>query len=169
MPQMQLPFFPDGATEINANIGVIKEGDQVTYIYGHLPVFTHDVKDVQSFRMITSQLYINGTVKQSDICRVFGVTSISVKRSVKLYRNKGIAGFYAERRKRGAAVLTSSVLEKAQQLLDEGFEVKEVANQLDLKKDTLRKAVTFGRLHKVEKKKLSQRIRSDPASRASGV
>jgi hypothetical protein len=42
--------------------------------------------------------------------RAFGVTSISVKRSVKLYREKGTRGFYAPRVTRGAAVLVDSVV-----------------------------------------------------------
>ncbi len=92
MPQMQLPFFPEGATEINSHLAIIREGEQVSYIYGHLPIFRHNVQDNSAFRMIISQLYINGSVKQSEICRTFGVTQISVKRSVKLYREKGAAG-----------------------------------------------------------------------------
>ena len=39
MPQMQLPFFPPGATPINNNIGFIRDNDQITYIYGHLTIF----------------------------------------------------------------------------------------------------------------------------------
>ena len=62
MPQMQLPFFPHGATEINVNLAIIREGDKVTYIYGHLPIFTHDVRDTRTFRMFISQLYVNGSV-----------------------------------------------------------------------------------------------------------
>ena len=43
--------------------------------------------------MFTSQLYINGSASQAEICRAFGVSKISVLRSVKLYREKGMAGF----------------------------------------------------------------------------
>ena len=106
MPQLQLPFFPQGMTLINANVGFHREEDTISYFYGHLPVFRHDVDDHRSFRMITSQLYINGSVKQSEICRAFGIPAINVKRSVKLYRDKGIAGFFEEPRRGGAAVLT---------------------------------------------------------------
>ena len=153
MPQMQLPFFPDGATEISSHLAIIRDGDQVSYIYGHLPIFTHNVQDISTFRMIISQLYLNGSVKQSEICRTFGVTRISVKRSVKLYREKGAAGFYEKHRGGGATVLTPEILKEAQQLLDEGLEIKEVAENLGIKKDTIRKAITNGRLHKVSKKK----------------
>jgi hypothetical protein len=47
---------------------------------------------------------VSGYAKQSEFIRAFGVTSISVKRSVKLYREKGARGFYAPRVTRGAAV-----------------------------------------------------------------
>jgi hypothetical protein len=45
------------------------------------------------FRMITSQFCGHGGARQSDIIRVFGITPISVKRSVKIYRQKGPKGF----------------------------------------------------------------------------
>lgn len=44
-------------------------------------------------RMITCQLYVNGSASQAELCRVFGVSKISMLRSVKLYREKGMAGF----------------------------------------------------------------------------
>jgi len=152
MPQLQLPFFPQGSTEINVNLGFLCEDNQVTYIYGHLPIFTHAKDDIKSFRMITSQFCVNGSTKQSEICSAFGVTSISIKRSVKLYRSKGPGGFFQERVSRGTAVLTTPVLERAQQLFDEGFELSEVSEEIGVKRDTLRKAVKAGRLH-ISKKK----------------
>ena len=58
MPQMQLPIFSEGSTPINQNIAFIRKNDKITYIYGHLPIFIHDVDDTASFQMITSQIYI---------------------------------------------------------------------------------------------------------------
>lgn len=156
MPQLQLPIFPEGTTLINANLGFIRENDQITYVYGHLPVFTHAVTDIQSFRMITSQLYINGSAKQSEICRAFGISPISVKRGVKLYREKGLAGFFEERKRRGAAVLTPPIIEKVQERLDAGHELPAIAKELGLKYDTIRKAMKAGKLHKPVKKKNRQ-------------
>jgi len=152
MPQLQLPIFPKGMTLINANLGFMREGNSLTYFYGHLPVFTHDVDDQRSFRMITSQFYVNGSAKQAEICRAFGVSPISVKRYVKLYRQKGIAGFFEEPRRRGAAVLTPPVLQEVQGLLDEGLAIPEIAARLDLLADTLHKALRAGKLHKPQKK-----------------
>jgi len=153
MPQLQLPVFPKGTTLISGNVGFISKDNIITYVHGSLPVFRHEVDDLRSFRMITSQLYVNGSVKQAEICRAFGVTPISVKRSVKLYREKGISGFFEEPRRRGAAVLTQPVIEEIQKLLDEGLEIPQIAVQLDLLADTLRKALKAGKLHKPQKKK----------------
>ncbi len=153
MPQLQLPIFPEGMTLINANLGVERRDSTVTYIYGSLPVFSHDVDDMRTFRMFTSQLYVNGSASQAEICRAFGVSRLSVKRSVKLYRQKGMAGFFEEPKRRGPAVLTPPVLNKVQELLDEGCSIPEVAKELSLKADTLRKAVKACRLHKPEKKR----------------
>jgi len=154
MPQLQLPIFPEGSTEINLHLAMRREGNEVAYFYGCLPVYKHHVDDNKSFRVIISQLIDSGGAKQSEICKAFGIPSITVKRAVKLYREKGIKGFFEPRKTRGGTKLTPSILEKAQQFLNEGHEVVEVAHELNIKKDTIRKAVESGRLHKISKKKI---------------
>lgn len=153
MVQRQLPMFPDGSIEITRDLAAEKREGRVTYFYGTLPVFTHNENDDASFQMITAQFYTNGYVKQMDIVRAFGVTPISVKRAVKRYKEEGVSGFYAEKRARGAVVLTDDVLQQAQRLLSEGQEYYDVADQLNVKRDTLRKAIRAGRLHQTAKKK----------------
>jgi hypothetical protein len=69
MPQLQLPIFDQEMTLINANLGFKREGNRLTYYYGNMSVFMHDADDRRSFRMITSQYYINGSARQSEICR----------------------------------------------------------------------------------------------------
>ncbi len=155
MPQKHLPFFPDGVEPITAQLAVEKKDGQVTYFNGHMPVFIHDEQDIATFRMITAQFCINGNAKQAEISRAFGVTLISVKRAVKRYREKGVSGFYKEPKRRGPAVLTAEVLKEAQERLDEGLEISEVAEQLAVKRDTLAKAIRAGRVHKPAKKKIS--------------
>jgi len=152
MPQMQLPMFPDGVTQITAELAFMTEDGRVTYFNGQMPVFVHDENDVRTFRLITSQFCVNGNAKQSEIAQAFGVSLIGVKRAVKCYREKGPEGFYAPRGRRGPAVLTAAVLARAQALFDEGESVPEVARQLGLKRDTLAKAVAAGRLQKRVKK-----------------
>jgi transposase len=153
MPQLQLPIFPAGVTEINSRIAVQKEAGRVCYLYGHLPVFQHDEQDVRSFRMFTSQMIAGGTVKPKEIVRTFGVPMITVKRYVKLYRDHGSQGFYeATPRHSSASVLQGPVLDQAQQLLDAGRSVPEVAAELNVLRNTLHKAIRAGRLRGSQKK-----------------
>ena len=157
MPQLQLPIFPQGVTEITSDLAFGREDERITYYHGTLPVFSHQQDDLATFRMITSQFIEAGHVTQAQIARAFGIALVTVKRSVKRYREQGVRGFYAERKTRGAAVLTDVVLIQVQQRLDEGLTVKDIAAELNLKKDTLDKAVRAGRLHVAKKKTVQPR------------
>lgn len=148
MPQIQLPIFPEGIVHLSSELAVKQENGQVVYFNGMLPVFTHAAEDIKTFRMITSQFCVNGIVKEVDISRAFGIPAITVKRAVKKYREGGAAGFYQKRKTRAAPILTEPVLGKAQQNLNAGKSVKEVAIELGIKYDTLKKAVADGRLKK---------------------
>jgi transposase len=152
MPQLHLPIFPDGVTHITDQLAFMKKEGQVTYFNGHMPVFCHAENDVATFRMITSQFCVSGYVKQADIIKTFGVTSISVKRSVKIYREKGPKGFYAPRVTRGAAVLVDTVVAEAEEFLAGGASDAEVAEKLGLKVNTLQKAIRAGRVRRPVKK-----------------
>ncbi len=144
--QALLPLVPDGASSINDRISVVRENERWTYFCGVDPVFQHREEDRQSFRMFTAQLVCQGACKQSDIVRAFGVSSTSVKRSVKKYREEGVASFFQPQKRRGATVLTDDVLAQAQELLSRGSSRRDVADQLGVRYDTLRKAINQGRL-----------------------
>src|ERR1700693_4702828 len=160
MPQLQLPIFPSGVTEINSRIAVHKDASTIWYIHGHLPVFQHAEGDVRSFRMFTSQMIASGTVKPKEIVKTFGVPMITAKRYVKLYRDHGSKGFYeAKARHSSASVLKGEALEQAQRLLDEGRSVPEVAGELKVLANTLLKAIRAGRLRGSPKKTRSAQAR----------
>src|SRR6267154_411308 len=138
MPQVQLPIFPAGVTEINNRVAVEAKDGQVCYVHGHLPVFQHEETDVRSFRMFTSQMIVTGTVKPKEIVETFGVPMVTVKRYMKLYRDSGAKGFYeAKPQHSSASVLKGEVLEQAQRLLDDGRSVPEVAGELRVLTNTL--------------------------------
>src|ERR1700688_2129796 len=137
-----------------------KDG-QITYFNGHSPGVTPGERDIAPFRIITSQFCVSGYAKQSDIIRAFGVTSISVKRSVKRHRENGTKGFYAPRVTRGAAVLTAGVVARSEELLAAGAGEAEVAETLGLKLNTLQKAIRAGRVRKAcHKKNVAARRRT---------
>jgi transposase len=146
MPQTLLPVYPSDATPINNIISFCKREGSVYYFHGCLPVFTHAENDLRAFRMFTSQLVVNGTCTQAEVVRAFGISAISMKRYVKKFRGGGSDAFFAPRRKRQPHVLTPEVLKRAQELLAEGQPRSAVAKALELKLDTLTKAVRAGRL-----------------------
>lgn len=55
-------------------------------------MFQHEREDVASFRLITSQMIANGSMRHSEVARTFGMPLATVKRYVKLYRERGTQG-----------------------------------------------------------------------------
>src|SRR6266446_1461679 len=158
MPQMQLPMFPAGVTEINNRVAVEAKDGQVCYVHGHLPVFQHEETDVRSFRMFTSQMIVTGTVRPKEIVETFGVSIVTVKRYMKVYRQHGAKGFYETKpRHSSASKLKGEVLERAQRLLDEGSG-PEVAEEINVMANTIHKAIRAGRLRRPPSQK--KRIRN---------
>ena len=127
-------------------MSVVRQDGQWFYFCGTQPVFQHAEDDLRSFRMFTAQLCFQGACKQAEIIKAFGVSKSSVLRSVKKYREEGIEGFYRPRRGREARVMTSEVIQQAQQLFEQGHDKTEVARELGISYDTLRKAIDQGRV-----------------------
>jgi len=153
MPQLQLPIFPAGLTSITEDLAFQQEQGKVVYFHGLLPIFQHEEKDVKSFRLFTSQLIANGTVRQRDIVRAFGVPLATVKRYMRVHREQGAAGFFRPPGRRSANVLTAEVKQRAQTLLDEGQSVPQVSREIGVAANTLHKAIAAGRLHGTKKKR----------------
>ncbi len=167
MPQLQLPIFPAGAAEINHQIAVEKKDGMVYYIHGFLPVFGHREDDVRAFRMFSSQMIVSGTVKPREVVQAFEVPMVTVKRYVKVLRERGSEGFYVSApRHSSASVLKGEVLERAQQLLAAGRSVGEVAGEVQVLANTLHKAYPR---RPVRKRKSHRPARDHSAPRASAV
>ncbi len=152
MPQVQLPLFPQGTTQINAEMAFIRKGDQVVYLNGHLPVFTHQADDLAGFRLFTTQLIVNQTASYGEISRAFGVPLRTLKRYAKRFRERGAQTFFAKAPKRKGSRLTPERLEEVQGLLDEGLSVPEISKQTGVLNSTLHKAIDSGRLRASKKK-----------------
>ena len=175
MPQLILPIIPKGATEINQLVSVYRDKDRWTYFVGTYPIYSHDRSDTRMFRIVTSQLIESGACRQIQIIKTFGVSKNSVIRSVNKLRKGGVEAFFKKRsRRRGGNVLTPEVIAKAQGLLDEGYSRGDVCEDLDIKYDTLRKAITSGRLSEpiseaVVVSKSSRTVVDKTASEGMGV
>jgi transposase-like protein len=148
MPQGILPIFPPGTTCINDVLSFDLRDDLVTYYNGLMPVFSHQKDDIQTFRLILSQFFINGNATQAELIKATHIPSITLKRAVKKYREEGSKGFFTEPKRGGPRVLTPDVISEVENLLGEGLEENEIAVQLNLKLDTLNKAIRQRRIKK---------------------
>ncbi len=147
MTQLILPFVEKGTTQIS-DLVTVQCGDKYwTYFLGTHPIYIHLANDQRSFRLTTSQLIQSGGCRVRDIINTFEVSKSSVLRALKKYREHGAESFFKRRRgRRGGYVLTKDVLGKAQDLLNNGYSKRDAAEELDVKYDTLRKAISDGRL-----------------------
>jgi IS30 family transposase len=86
---------------------------------------------------------------------------VTVKRHMKVYREQGAKGFYESKaRHSSASKLAGETLERAQQLLDQGQSVPEVAEELNVLRNTVHKAIRAGRLRRPPSQKKANRQRS---------
>ena len=90
---MQLPYNA-GVNPITNDVGYEQKENTVVYYCGTMPVLSHAVGDWDSFRMIVSQLYVNGTVHQANLTRAFQIKPLALKRWVKRYRADGARAFF---------------------------------------------------------------------------
>lgn len=170
--QGNLPLIPAGATTINRDVSVFRDDAVWTYYVHMLPVYSHDAAEHQHFRLTIAQLLDAGACRPFEIVEAFGLTRNKVMRARRQLRERGIGSFFEPRRaRRTGTVLTPGKLVEAQKLLNEGACRAEVAEQLDVKPDTLRKAINDGRLTEpprpdsvAEVTTSSQRNRADTAA-----
>lgn len=149
MHQTFLPVFPKDTRMINTDIGIKHIGEKILYFNGGMPMYQHHKNDYKSFRYITSQMIDLKTVRHIEIISTFKVSKESVNRWLRIYRQEGACGFFQKKKvvKQGT-VLTDDVLPKAQGLLNLGKTTKEIGEELDIKRDTIQKAISFHRLTK---------------------
>ncbi|MCK4816368.1 helix-turn-helix domain-containing protein [bacterium] len=158
MPDTLFPVFPPDSRYINSKIAIKIIKDSIYYFNGEMPIYHHHKDDYQSFRYITSQIVDLGIAKQMEIVRTFKVSKESVKRWVKTYREKGGNGFFNTRTgKKKGNVLTDDILGKVQSELNLGKLPKAIGNDLKIKPDTIKKAISDGRLTKLQLTNLPDR------------
>lgn len=158
--QLHLPIFPSDATRLGSHCSVMERDEQVWYFLYDMPVFSHAVDDLASFRMYTSSLCDQGHCKLVEVERAFSVSAISVKRALKRFREEGVASFFVKKAPlRKPRVFDEATIEKVQDLLDQGCSPARIEELTGIKADTTRRAILAGRLRREPKKKRMKLIR----------
>lgn len=173
--QKLLPLFSEDITLINNIVGFAEREGMVYYFNGQMPLFRHKATDLDSFKMFMSQLYVNGSAKQSEINRTFDLNPINMKRWTKKYLEGDVRTFYTNENELGVSVnrnprvLSDAVIEDVQSLFNKGYSPSKAGAQLGLKADTLRKAIKSGKLYCRNKDKTELKKTMILVSRAKEV
>ena len=145
--KVKSPTIPEGSTVINDIVCVENINGTWTYWVYLWPIYTHEQSQRAQFRYAASSLINAGLCQQVQIAQAFGVDRKMLGRAQKQLRERGAESFFQRRPGRtGGTVLSDERLAQAQQLLNEGLSRAEVSAELQIKADTLRKALKDGRL-----------------------
>jgi len=166
MPKPKNPIFPKELTYINKVFSTREINGEVCYYNFTSLAFSHKIDDLASFYMYCSKLYMQGSATQSELRKVFGISKNKLKRSVNNLNTKGIGAFFCPPKiiKKRNLVMTEDVIKKAQQLLNEGKDKNYISRTLNIKKNTLEKAIRDKRLNLPSKQDIttkSQRSQED--------
>jgi len=148
MPQLLLPLLSSEITYVNGRVTVYQRDGEWTYFLGEYPIYSHKARDHRMFSLTMAQLIESGACRQVDIINAFKVSKSSIIRAQNKYRREGSEAFFKGRHsgKKTGTVLRPEVLGQAQDFLNQGVSRKKTAQKLNIKNDTLRKAINDGRL-----------------------
>lgn len=149
MGQLLLPIFPADTRMITSSLGVRTQEGTVFYLLSGMPIYSHPAVDLNKFRYFSSQLILQGLCRNTDIARVFHVSTESVKRYKKLLSEHGEQYFFREELRKGKShKLLPDVLERIQEKLDKGQSNSSIATAEGVTEGAIRYALSKGYLKK---------------------
>ena len=147
--QLLLPIYPQSTKMIGDQLGVFKKDGIVHYLHNGMPVYSHSVESINSFRFITSNFIHQGRCRKVDVERCFGVSEDSVSRAYKRFKEKGEAGFFGNDARKGKAhKLTGELRIRIQSKLDKGQSNYSIAKEVRVTESAIRYGIKQGYLKK---------------------
>jgi transposase len=130
---------------ISCTVGVYERDDIVQYIVNGLPVYSHSKEDLQSFRFFTSNIIYQGLCKQTEVELCFGVSSDSVWRNLKKFKEQGEEAFFSKENRHGHChKIRDKVQERIQNKLDKGQSVNSIAKEEKISEGSIRYSIKQG-------------------------
>jgi len=146
---MQLPIFPETTKLINSSVGFFKKEEFIYYLHNGSPIFCHHIDQTNHYRFIIANLVESKLCQPSEISKALGISQRNVERYAHKLREQGIESFFNPIDHRGECYkMTESVIEQAQQLLDEGKSQLKTAKILGVSESCIRYHLTSGNLKK---------------------
>ena len=147
--QLILPIYPHDTKLISSRLGVFTEDGMVHYIANGLPIYTHAVDNIHSFRFITSNLIDRGLCKAREVAECFNIPENSVTRQLSLFRKEGANAFFSrEVNDKKSHKLHGELLLRVQRGLDKGLSNNAIAKKEGISEGTIRYGLAKGTLKK---------------------
>lgn len=147
--QLKLPIFPHETKLFNASFGVFSQGGTVFYLHCGQPVGMHEEENQNSFRHKIASFIELGLCTQREVVQTLHVSTDSIRRCCKQYREKGEAAFFVSDGRKGKShKMLPLLLERVQAQLNEGKSVNSIAKKVGVREGTLRYCIQTGKLKK---------------------
>ena len=177
--QHSMLFLPDDAEMISEHLAVGRSDGNVTFFDASGPIFTFREDEVGSLRFAAAMLSDPslGLATSTQIAKALGRHRSRVHDYRKRYQEGGTEALEVKRRgPRGPSKFKGSLLESAQESLNEGASNRKVARLVGVSEQTIRKGLKDGRLVRpmsgpstdTKSEASTPRARSDEAAACSG-
>ena len=145
--QLQLPFFPEHTTLINATLGLFEKDGFVYYLHNGSPIYCHGKEDINGYRFIVGNLIKNKLCTISEFHKSLGEARKNIERYAKAFREKGAEHFFSRKETRGRCYkMTESLKMEIQSKLDEGKSQYSISKECDISEASIRYHVKNGNL-----------------------
>ena len=145
--QFHLPANPMGGAEINSVVAITRGQGQVAYFASGVPVFVHKADDRIGQRVAAVQLLELGLATQQEMSAALGVDRTTLYRQRRSLREQGVVGVVDEKRgPRGRHRFDAARRQRAQQLLERGAAIRQVAGKVGVSEGSIRHALRRGEI-----------------------
>ena len=108
MSQPILPLIPSGATQVGELLSIVRENEHTKYYMGAFQIGINKTSDKATFKAKICELIFCGVCRNKDVLKSLAISSSSLKRWMRQYKEKGADSFHAASATRGGAVLTDT-------------------------------------------------------------
>ena len=147
--QTRLPLVPAEAIEINDTVCLVEDGGRTAYFAAGVPLFSHASDDVVGRRVAAAQIVTLGLARRGELSTALGVDRVTLYRQQRRFEADGIGGLIdAKSGPKEPFKLKGELLERGQQMLDDGKSRRATAAALGVDEGTIRYAIRRGWLRR---------------------
>lgn len=143
--QTHLPLVPPEAIEINDTVCLLEEGGRTAYFAAGVPLFCHASDDAVGRRVAAAQIATLGLARRVELAAALGVDRVTLYRQQRKFEADGIGGLIdAKGGVKEPFKFKGELLQRGQQMLDEGKSRRATAAALGLSEGAIRYAIRKG-------------------------